>query len=398
MSDENTRKYLQARSVRLFSLRRAEMMNTPNAMNANLPRSPRRTSARQGFTLIEILVALGIFSILLTIILVPLNMGVNMTRIGSARTDTQQSAQALMNRIVTDLRGATYVFPNEPMPGITDKAPYTNNVTTGPPSGTIGYPYFRASAGTENVCGGTKPLPFSNTARIDFLRPTTPGDSPHSITSYFAARANVSRPWYENTPEAYDAELNPIVLYAAQIPFERTDPNGSDFLVSGRHNALVGNNRLPDTAQCTASGADINQGARWLMHNGAGEPELARVSGQNADPLNPGLQDDLSPAAGTPATDPASNIRVTPLGVGLYAPDADKPADNTNLASNQRGFTPSTSFICEDTNSNGIIDRVTVTLVVGKYDGAGAENRAQSVRLTQTVDLPNVESRFGNAR
>ena len=385
MSGPNPRKYLPL----------AKLRRMPNAMNANHSRLPRRTSARQGFTLIEILVALGIFSILLTIILVPLNMGVNMTRIGSARADTQQAAQTTMNRITAELRGATYVFPNEPMPGITDKAPYTNNVPITTPPTTLGFPYFRALNGTEDVCGATRPRPFANTSRLEFLRPTMPGEKPHSITSFYAARSNISQPWYENTPEAYDAELNPIVLYAAQIPFERTDPNGSAFLVSGKPNALVGSDRLPDPAQCTSSGADINQGARWLMHTGAGEPELARISGKNADALNPGLQDDLG---GTAPTDPASNTRATPLGVGLYAPDADKPADSTDLSKNQRGFTPATTFICEDTNQNGIIDRVTVTLVMGKYDGGGAENRAQSVRLTQTVDLPNVESRFGNSR
>ena len=382
-------------------LEHARLRNMPNAMNANHPRSPRRTSARRGFTLIEILVALGIFSILLTIILVPLNMGVNMTRIGSARTDTQQAAQTTMNRIVNELRGATYVFPNEPMIGITDKAPYTNNVPTTTPPTTLGFPYFRATNGTEDVCG-TADVPFANTSRLEFLKPITPGmtpgDKPHSITSFYAARSNVSRPWHENTPEAYDAELNPIVLYSAQIPFERID--GSDYDVRGTNkpNAIVGGERLPNDGQCTASGADINQGARWLMHNGAGEPELARISGSRADALNPGLQDELNPPAGTFPTDPASNTRATPLGVGLYAPDADKPADSTDLTKNQRGFTPATTFICEDTNQNGIIDRVTVTLVMGKYDGGGAENRAQSVRLTQTVDLPNVESRFGNSR
>lgn len=375
------------------------MRNTPNAMNANRLRSPRRIHARRGFTLIEILVALGIFSILLAIIMIPLNMGVNMTRIGSARTDAQQAGQAMMNRIVTDLRGATYVFPNEPMPGITDKAPYSNNKNTGD---TLGYPYYRDVAGTEDVCGTTK-VPFANTGRIDFLKPVAGAQGVHSIASFYAARADTKHKWDDTDPSTYDADLNPVVMYAAQMPFERTD--GSDYLISSKHNALVGSSRLPDGSagtQCTNSGADINQGARWLMHNGAGEPFLALQTDPNpsANPVNPAFQDELNPAAGTSPTDPASNNRITPRGIGLYAPQAYNDPQKDLKANQEKGrmFTPSTSFICEDTNSNGIIDRVTVTLVLGKYDGAGAENRAQSVRFTQTVDLPNVESRFSDSR
>jgi prepilin-type N-terminal cleavage/methylation domain-containing protein len=366
-------------------------------MNANNIQF-RRPRSQRGFTLIEILVALGIFSILLTIIMVPLNMGVNMTRIGSARTDTQQAAQATMNRIVTELRGATYVFPNEPMPGVTNKAPYDKNVPAGAPVGTLGYPYFRDVSGNEDPCGTTK-FPFANTARLDFLTPatqntTTPDPSvQNSIVSFYAARVDTRLKWSD--ADAYSADLNPVVLYRAQIPFQRLD--GSPFRytnpTTGTLNATLG----PDTSACGASAADVNSSKRWLMHNGAGEPFLVLQTNQSATatPPNPAFQDDLGAAV---PTDPASNTRITPLGVGLYAPEADKTADATDLTKNQRIFTPATTFICQDTNNNGIIDRVTVTLVMGKYDGAGAENRAQSVRLVQTVDLPNTESRFANQR
>ncbi len=385
------------------------MRNIPNQnhMNANRsrPLRPRRLNRRRGFskpsgfTLIEILVALGIFSILLVIIMVPLNLGVNLTRIGSARTETQQAAQATMNRIVTELRGATYVFPNEPMPGITDKAPYTNNKRA--PGDVLGFPYFRSVSGTDDVCGSTTPEPFANTSRLDFLvsNPATQKEA-HSIVTYYAARNDVKLPWNSTgvSGNPYAADLNPIVMYRAQIPFERKD--GSLYLpIAGNHNARVDNKRLPSPTDCSSGSADINQGARWLMHNGAGEPELARISGTNADANNPGLQDDLSPTAPTVPTDPASNTRISPSDIGLYAPQANNDPQSTLDTNSQSGrmFVPSTSFICEDTNGNGIIDRVTVTIVMGKYDGAGAENRAQSVRLTQTVDLPNVESRFGTS-
>ncbi len=55
-----------------------------------------------------------------------------------------------------------------------------------------------------------------------------------------------------------------------------------------------------------------------------------------------------------------------------------------------RNYQPETTFLCEDTNSDGKIDRVTVTLVIGQYDQGAVENKPQPVRLTQVVDLPNV--------
>ncbi len=372
-------------------------------------RSPQRSGSRRtaGFTLIEILVALGIFSILLVIILVPLNLGVNLTRIGSARTETQQAAQATMNRIVTELRGATYVFPNERMPGITDKPPYTNNVPAGSPAGTLGFPYYRSVSGTDDVCGSTTPEPFANTSRLDFLTSNPAVQSePFSIVSYYAARNDVKAAWNDTgvSGNPYAADLNPIVLYRAQIPFKYKD--GARFDVKGHPNALIGSKRLPSTGtggDCSSYGADISQGSRWLLHDGAGEPFLALQqdpsdSPTNGKPMNPALQNDFT---GTPATEPASNARITPSDIGLYAPQANNPLVAGSLSDNSqsgRMFVPSTTFVCEDTNNNGIIDRVTITLVMGKYDGAGAENRAQSVRLTQTVDLPNVESRFGTSR
>jgi hypothetical protein len=55
-----------------------------------------------------------------------------------------------------------------------------------------------------------------------------------------------------------------------------------------------------------------------------------------------------------------------------------------------RNYQPETTFLCEDMNSDGKIDRVTVTLVIGQFDEGAVENRPQPLRLTQVVDLPNI--------
>ena len=49
---------------------------------------PRRT--RQAFTLVEVLVAIGVFFLLLTVILVPIRLAFDSLNIGRARSAVQQ--------------------------------------------------------------------------------------------------------------------------------------------------------------------------------------------------------------------------------------------------------------------------------------------------------------------
>ncbi len=70
-------------------------------------------------------------------------------------------------------------------------------------------------------------------------------------------------------------------------------------------------------------------------------------------------------------------------------------------------YTPDTTFQCADTNGDGKIDQVTITLVIGSYDESGADrsntrsrdnNNAsntysvndQRIRQTRVVTLSNV--------
>lgn len=364
----------------------------------SFPRSPRRAPhaqvlarprfGRRGFTLIEVMVALAILSLLLVILFVPLNLGVNMTQIGTANADTQQAAQTTMNRLVKELSRATFVFPNQRMVGITDKAPYTNNTK---PGETIGYPYYETNSTNTDACSGLTPV--ENTSRLDFLLPRIdededgdpndnddPDDSAdrrakgYSIVTYYARRGSVADIL---APIAnYDSELNPLGLYRTRLPYKRND--GTLFPNNATPQALVDNGRYPSAADCGANAARANSGARWLVQNAYAEPILKNFDTATADQIGV-----------APATDtlPFSDSRLTPKGTGLYAPGA-----GSFTAPNLK---PETTFICEDTNNNGIIDRVTITLVMGKYDNTGSQNRAQTVKLTRTVDLPNTETRFG---
>ena len=351
-------------------------------------RSPRRAqppqvlagrkmarALRRGFTLIEVMVALAILSLLLVILFVPLNLGVNMTQIGTANADTQQAAQTTMNRIVNELSRARLVYPNQRMVGITDKAPYTNNKPMGE---AVGYPFYQAKGAITDACSNLTPV--ENTSRLSFLLPrfdetANPNDrrtNSYSIVTYYARREDPTKP-----AANYDAEINPLGLYRSRLPYKRND--GTPFPDANTPQALVNNERYPSTTDCSNNAARANSGANWLVQNELGEPLLKNFDTATSDQIG----------SATPLTDtmPFSDSRITPKGVGLYSPSA------ASLV-NPR-MTPETTFICEDTNNNGVIDRVTITLVLGKYDNTGSQNRAQTVRLTRTVDLPNTETRFG---
>jgi hypothetical protein len=73
--------------------------------------------------------------------------------------------------------------------------------------------------------------------------------------------------------------------------------------------------------------------------------------------------------------------------MALVAPNAEAATPS---------YKPTTSFACDDLDSDGKIDRVTVSLLLRKYDDIGAASRngtpnGQEQRLTQVIDLPNVK-------
>jgi type II secretory pathway pseudopilin PulG len=298
---------------------------------------------RSAFTLVEIMVALAIMMLLLAIILVPVNMALNVFHIGKARNEVKQANQVMLNQLAAELRQAVFVFPNEKMPGITDKSPYTNNNQ---------FPYYdtATSAGV------------SNTARIDILLPakntngsiTTPLRSSNYIVTYYARRLNPKQA-DGITDNPYDAYSNPIVLFRAQYPFKQDDSTA--FAAYTATNSNSTNSRYP-------IGGSPYAGKVWLTQNGNSEPNLEALCDYSG------------------VTSAANHTLVTPRDMGLVAPNALDTAPS---------YQPDSSFTCDDTNDDGKIDRVTVNVNMAKYDALGADQKNQKVRLSQTIDLPNVK-------
>lgn len=334
----------------------------------------RRTS-RAGFTLVEILVALGIMLLLLTVIFVPLRLGFDSFHVGNARAQVQQANKATVNQIEDEIRRAIYIYPNAELPGVTDKAPYTNN---------NGMPYTKSKGASDKsqasdsppytsqyrICSGsTNVMPWNNQSRIDFLLPKTdngsvvnPLEPAYYLVTYYPRRLDITK--------LYDDVDNPIVLFRAQIPYKNDD--GSDFKnPAPTLNAQLGPERYPDSTSCGSNAAKLNRDSLWLAHNVYGEANL--------EPLT-----DTDAAGGVVG----SHVLATPRGMGLVAPNVY--ADPTP------SYQPDTSFICEDSDGDGKIDRVTINLALAQFDQGNAATRngkpnAQSIRYSQTVDLPNIQ-------
>ena len=297
--------------------------------NESTLKSVRRRSA---FTLVEILVALGIMMLLFVIILIPVNMGLDMFHIGKARSEVTQANQLVLGQLASELKQAIYVFPNEEMPGITNKSPYTSNDQK---------PFYDA---TITVVADRE---VSNTARIDFLLPatsngsvTTPLQPTNYLVTYYARRLDINK--------AYDVFSNPVVLWRAQYPYK------NDTLSSSNTANLVD---LPTRYNSSPPGV-------WLRQ-AKGEPDLSP-------------QSDISNAAVAAATHTA----LMPNDMALVASSA---------AAATPSYQPDSSFTCDDSDNDGKIDRVTMSLLMAKYDSIGAQSRSQQIRLSRTVDLPNVK-------
>lgn len=360
--------------------------------------SRRRNS---GFSLVEMLVAVGILAILLIIILVPIRLAVDSMSLGKSRANLQQSAQAAMTQIETDIRRAIYVFPNEAMRGITDQPPYSGDPTAAPFSGNLQQPYFLSNLSTDTgatptgVCTATNPTTgkgaWSNPSRLDLLLPRRNGDNSlavpiqpgDTIVTYYARREKYTSS--TGTVPDYDILDNPMMLFRAQFPFRYGDATRADYPAPGvanARNANVETTRYSSsytkdgvTKSCTTNAVALNRETRWLSHNFLGEANLQPLC--------------------TDATTGGSDLvlgthtSVIPTGTGLVTPNA------INFPTTARSLVTSNSFACQDTNSDGKIDRVTVNLAVEEYDGGNADVRSgkpnsQVFRLKRIIDLPNV--------
>lgn len=352
--------------------------------------------SRGAFTLVEILVALAIFMLLLAIILVPLNMGMTMLHLGRAQVDIQSASQNTVNQMRSDLSRAIYVYPNDVLPSVTGiktspKLPYGDPalITLANPTEPVA-PYFNT-----DPCTAAPANRVSNLSRIDMILPET--DNGNILTpvlpalylvTYYARRLDVTK--------EYQSIDNPIVLYRAQIPFRNEDANrklfamvssaGADLPSAGsdtyppsvindpsqEFNANIYSTRYTNLSACGTNATSLNRSAAWLEQSPAGEPNLA-------------------PDAAVPVTNPGGNISilygshtaVLPSGVGMATGLSYKQVSSDYVP-------PKSTFICADTNKDGIIDQVTISLALEKVDDMGSQPRGQQLGLPQVVVLPNV--------
>lgn len=335
---------------------------------------PPLSRSRRAFTLVEILVALAIFSVLLTVALIPFRAGLDSFHVGKARSETQSAAQSSLDQIERDLRRAVFVFPNSSLTGVTDRAPFTNN---------NGQPYVRSLDATDTatpqkgVCNkGSNAEAWGDTARIDMIlarrdaqgRVQMPPQAGDTVVSYYARRQNVSAP--------YDPVDNPVVLFRAQFPFRGT--MAAPVTPMGASNADTSGARFP--ASCSSAPVQ-NRSALWVEHNVYGESNLEPLCTDTTD-----------------ANISGSHTVAIPRGVGLLASQAFRanatPAFDPKT---EAPFQPDSSFDLSDTNGDGKIDRVTVALSLETFDvnqganiNANSQPTGQIFRVKRTVELPNV--------
>ncbi len=352
-----------------------------------------KTTSRQGaFTLVEMLVAIAVLSILLAVVFVPLRLAISSYHIGSSRNTTQNAAQATLDQMERDFRRAAYVFPNTAIAGITDKAPYTDTA----PKGNNGLPYVRSTDKTDiftntdrskdvpqhGVCErGTNSVAWGNTSRVDMILvkrnaagvvlPIQTGDT---VVTYYPRRLDVTQP--------YSPVDNPVVLFRAEFPYRGT-VNG---FTAPRTNADTSPQRFPSTTCTAKSDPDLN--ALWLAHNAYGEANL----------------EPLCVPATTPDNDGVHTLAI-PRGIGLVGSQAYKvdPQTTTDIVGSydptkgEAPLVPDTSFQLSDTNGDGKIDQVAVSLALETFDvnqgsavGTKGQPTGQIVRARRVFDLPNV--------
>ncbi len=348
------------------------------------PELRRARSRRGAFTLVEIMVALGILSVMLVIVFVPLNLGFNMFHIGKARSEVQSAAQSSLDQMEKEIRLASYIFPNDRQQGVTDRAPYLKNLDPDSGSSPIGFPYFYLTnatqtisdvqSGTTGVCGGIKP--FANTTRIDFLLPRRDPVTGVVIQSPFAPKERYLVSYYPrrlDPNKTYNPRSNPIVLWRAQAPYQYGD--GSDFNVATSTPNVDLSTLYP--ASCTTGASASNRGSLWLTHTRQGEANL--------EPLCVDATQSTLPIA--QRTVVGSHVLLTPRGMALFAPEAN--------SSGIPNYTPTNTFLLDysDTpNSSGErpLKGVRITLDLMQFDAIGADTRnrvprGQRVSFTREI-------------
>ncbi len=350
--------------------------------------SMQQKQQRGGFTLVEILVAVAILAVMLTVILVPLRMGFQSFQIGKSRGDVQQQAQLMLGQIANDFRKSQFVFANSYIPGISDSKDTSSPCSSAAykPAASWEYrPYVISRdttatgspfSGGYGVCTNTGVQGWNNLSRIDMLqirrdsngKPANSSAGQDFIISYYPRRLDLTKP--------FDVIDNPIVLFRAQIPYRERDAAGNPgptFKDGSNFNAMIDWTQYPNNVGSCAPAtrpAETNRSFEWITHNYFGEADLQPLT---ADTIN-----------GTVV--PGAHTLVTPRDMSLVAPRAG--------SGEQESYVPDLTFTEESTDGKRI-DRITVSLTLAQYDSTGlgqtnGQASAQRVRVSQTFNLPNV--------
>ena len=344
---------------------------------------------RSGFTLIEMTVAVAILLTILTIVLVPLRLGLDSFALGRARTETQGAIGATIADIERDLRRAVKVFPNSELAGVIERGPYfRSNVppATALDSASPADPSYEFDEAAACNSAGSAKKPdserISNPSRIDMILAARDGsgnlESPvkagDTLVSYYSRRLDMDK--------AYDPIDNPVVLFRAEMPFRY---NNANVTVDGNANLRLDNSRFPaDDAACSAN---LNRETLWMAHNYYGEANLENIA-------RPPASSTVLPVG----VDTGSHSLAIPRGLGLVVTNAGCSEDpcQPGLTGQPLSLIPESTFSTFDTNSDGKIDRVNISLSLTTFD-AVSNNRlrnnqpvGQQLRASRSVDLPNI--------
>ena len=378
----------------------------------------RRTRhSRRAFTLVEVLVAVGILAILLVIIVLPLRLGFDSFNKGNAQTLTQSALQSTLTDMEKDLRQAVYVFPNARVAGITNKAPYTDDPGNTNPLGAKNarLPYYLSTNTADTVepitvvCGSNV-INWSNPSRVDMIQVRrddkgnvlTPLAPSYNIVTYYARRQQMDKP--------YDPVDNPVVMYRAEYPafgiVTATSAPGPLRVASGGFNAKIDIDRInfkagaPTATECApANSAATARSSQWLSHNYFGETDLlplVKIARANVTSGAP----EYRAASGYDISNldaSYSHSLAIPRGLALEATNGYRALGP--VASAAEALVPDTSFTTTDTDGDGKIDRVTISLSLasfevgaqGQFDATTQQPKGTVLRRSRTIDLPNIK-------
>jgi len=248
--------------------------------------------------------------------------------------------------------------------------------------------FYNTAGATANACnsnsGGT-----SNLSRLDMIVAKTDGNSlitpiqpSYYIVSYYARRRDITKD--------YQPIDNPVILYRAQIPYYNQNGSNFNYLTPTGDILLAGTVPGPSNvvnADTTNNRYGINcsdRGSWWLAESKFGE--------SNLQPLTEGV--------GATNSDPftlyGSHVSMLPTDIGMVTGVDYRGYNDQTPPQLVTTYTqPKSTFICADTNRDGVIDEVRLNVLLQNTTPGSSGSNGPQINLPQVVDLPNVRT-FSN--